>query len=89
MGPQLVANHGHHRFGFKSSGKAVSQVARDCERVLWGECAFGNSQNIKLHGGAVAGLVLIDAVQISQQGFAGRRRGVHCFGNGLRVFANP
>ena len=88
IGPELVADQRHHRFGFKGGGKAIRQIARHRQRVLGRERALGNAQQIKFQRRRVAGLELVDAIQVGGQGLVGGCAHVQGLRYPLRVFAD-
>jgi hypothetical protein len=73
---ELVADGGHHRFGTQCRREAVGQVPRDGHHVLGREGASGDAEYIELDGWRVAGLELVDAIQVGLQCQVGGAAGV-------------
>ncbi len=69
---QLITDVGQQWLGSERRGKAVSQIAGDADRVLWGEPPSGNAQRVELHRPCVGVLILVDAVDVGFQRFPGR-----------------
>ena len=88
FGAEFIADIRHRGLGLECRRKAVGQVAADGKSVLGSEGPFGDAQNVKFHGGRMGGLVLVDAVQVRQQGDASRACGVQLLGFLLSVVAN-
>ena len=65
--PEFVAHIRHGRFGAQGRREAVGQVTGHRHRVLHGKWPLGYAQHVKFERHRVAGLVLVDAVQIGHQ----------------------
>ena len=64
---ELVAYLGQHRLGAEGGGEAVGHVAGHGHRILEGEGAFLDAQQVEFHRQRAAGLELVDAVQVGLQ----------------------
>ena len=88
IGAQLIADVRQHWLGAEGRSEAVGHIAGDAEGVGDVERALFDAQHIELDRRRMAGLVLVDAVQISLQRFAGRGVHVHLRGVTVGVFAD-
>ena len=88
IGAQLIADVRQHWLGAEGGSKAVGHIAGDAEGIGDVERAFFNAQHIELDRRRVVGLVLVYAIQISLQRFAGWGVHVHLRGVTVGVFAD-